>query len=126
MTRTDRKSRLRHLAWLAGVALLLLLGVGVYAAVHPAPAVAPDEESPAVLRIEEDGWLYTYHVPTDTEGLFDVQNDPRCLKNLLDSHRTEAARLRRTLERRLGVRDLREMLDPNDPTVENLRGLGYL
>lgn len=118
----------RHvLASLVGVAALLALAAGGYAlGFGRSSHQARQRESPSLLKIQDRNLLFTYHVPTDTEGLFDLSKDPKCLHNLVNSRPADAARLRRALERRLGVRDLREMLNPNDRTVQTLRGLGYL
>lgn len=39
----------------------------------------PPEPQPSVLEIQEDGLLYTYHVLTDSEALFDLHRDPQRL-----------------------------------------------
>jgi len=79
-----------------------------------------------VLRYERDGLLYTYHVLTETEALFDLDGDPRCLENLKLIRWRDAVTLRRWLERELGVASLRELKDAEDPVLLRLKSLGYL
>jgi hypothetical protein len=81
---------------------------------------------PAILNYERNGLLFTYHVLTSTEALFDLRQDPRCLKNLAELRPVERDSLRRLLCLKHGVLDLRELQDPNDPHLLLLRSLGYL
>jgi hypothetical protein len=111
--------------------LLVLLGTGailvggIAALAGPRRPASPAEPA-SVLSIQEDGLLYTYHIPTNTEALFDLGTDPKCRRNLVLSHPREAANFRRMLERKLGVKDLRDLLNPADPTIRTLRDYGYL
>ena len=79
-----------------------------------------------VLRYERGGLLYTYHVLTETEALFDLDSDPRCLKNLSSDRWRDAVALRRRLEREIGVMSLHGLKNPDDPVLQRLRSLGYL
>ena len=115
----------RHLSPL-GALLAVAATAGVVTILLVPRASHPPAPQPSVLEIQEDGLLYTYHVPTNSEALFDVSRDPQCLKNLIGSRGSDAAELHRALERKLGIDDLRDLLDPADQTVEALRGLGYL
>jgi len=89
-----------------------------------APARA--EEVSGVFRIVQSGLLYTYHPLTGTESLFDLQEDPRCLRNLVSVRAEDARRLRDALCRDMGLADIRELRDASDSTLRRLRSLGYL
>jgi hypothetical protein len=104
--------------------LLLVGGIVVYATTRSKKP--PRTDPPSVLRIEEDGLLYTYHLTTDTAALFDLAKDPHCLNNLALSRPQDAARLRHALERKLGIDDLNELKDADGQAAKALRGLGYL
>ncbi|MHC4470656.1 MAG: hypothetical protein ACYS99_06790 [Planctomycetota bacterium] len=115
----------RPLARLA-VLLAVAAAAGVVIILMAPRTGHPPAPLPSVLEIQEDGLFYTYHVPTDSEALFDLHRDPQRLKNIIGSRGPDAAKLHRALERKLGIDDLRDLLDPADKTVEALRGLGYL
>lgn len=111
---------------LGAVALLALAAAGFTLSRGDSARAAQPEEGPPVVSLERDGLVYTYHVPTATEGLFDVAADPRRLKNLVEQKSETAKAMRQELQAQLGLQDLSELLDPNDRTVEALRSLGYL
>lgn len=84
--------------WSLVVPLALLLLTGCPAAESPSPET--------VLRVEQDGLLYAFHMLTGTESLFDLEHDPRCLRNLAPWRPADVARLRNELERRRGIENL--------------------
>ncbi len=90
----------------------------------------PDSRVPPVLRIEDNGLRYTFHLPSGLEGLFDLDEDPRCLKNLARERPGDAMRLREQLTRRLrdemGVERLEDLRATFREREEQLRSLGYL
>ena len=108
-------------------ALLMAFVAGGFALAPPErPGSSAREKLPPILEETEDGLLFTYHVLTGTEGLFDLRTDPRCLRNLLGERPDDAAVLRRRLCVRVRVDDLSELSDPEDPQLIRLRNLGYL
>ena len=89
--------------------LVLLVACGE----EPEP---PIKWNASVLEYRQGDLLYTYHLPTRTEALYDVAKDPKCLNNVIDERPEEARRLRLSLEGELDVKHLEEAL----------RGLGYI
>jgi hypothetical protein len=83
-------------------------------------------ESASVLEYRHDGLLYTFHLTTGTEALFDTDADPDCLDNLLHSRREEAAHVRSELEKSLHVGSLEELRDEDSAVLQSLKGLGYI
>ncbi len=79
-----------------------------------------------VLEYRDGDLLYTFHIPTGTEALFDLDRDPCCLDNILPENRDLAAFARRRLERAFHVQSLEDLRDQGDPVLRSLRGLGYL
>jgi hypothetical protein len=80
----------------------------------------------SVLEYRQGDLLYTFHIPTGTEALFDVVKDPDCLQNILPGNREDAAAARKQLEQEIGVDSLEELRDENNPVLKSLRGLGYI
>lgn len=109
--------------------VLILLAAVTLSIVACGPSPSRDgasADAAPVLSVERDGLLFTYHVLTNTEGLFDLQRDPRLLNNLAETRASDAERLRGVLCQELGVGDLAELCDPDDPERARLRSLGYL
>ena len=106
---------------LVAIALFAGLAIGLLR-----PFSEPDP-LPHVLTIEEGDLLYTYHMLSGTEALFDVQEDPNLLRNLCRVRPVDAVALRRELSTRFGVVDLQELREKSrDPLLERLQSLGYL
>jgi len=106
---------------LAAIAVLAILAIGFLV-----PFSEPDQ-LPHVLTIEEGDLLYTYHMLSGTEALFDVREDPNHVRNLCRVRTDDAVALRRELSTRFGVVDLRELREKSrDPLMERLQSLGYL
>ncbi len=78
------------------------------------------------VTCDEDGWRYSYHLPTGAEGLFDLRTDPCQLHDLLRERPDVARRLRRGLESRLHVESLEALRAEHAETTRRLRSLGYL
>ena len=80
---------------------------------------------PPLLAHEAGGLRWTYHLPSGTEGLFDLAADPRCLDNLASKRPEDARRMRQAVEAREGapVESLREHYREQ---IERIRSLGYL
>lgn len=114
------------------VVLVLFAGLIGWVATRGGPSRTSPEtgEIPAVLDIEDNGMRYTIHLPTGQEGLFDLGEDPRCLKNLAQKDPVTTRRLRMRLEERLrldtGVKDIEELRATYRERIEQLRALGYL
>jgi hypothetical protein len=81
---------------------------------------------PPVLSLDEGDLRYTYHVMSATEALFDLREDPRCLRNLLPGRAGDARRLRRRLESEWGVVSLDDLRERKRRMIEELETLGYL
>ncbi len=88
--------------------------------------VASLDAGGAVLEYRQQDLLYTFHLPTGTEALFNLKTDPECLDNILRTNRKEAARVRLRLEQKLRVESLEELRDQDNPVLLSLRGLGYI
>ena len=84
------------------------------------------DEGTSVLEYRHQDLLYTFHLPTGTEALFDLTVDPDCLDNILANRQEEAARVRKELENSLRVRCLEDLRDEDSPVLRSLRGLGYI
>ncbi len=114
--------------WIVPIIMLVLVsGVGIYAYGERSEKEPVDVDSPPpVVHIEREGMLYSYHVITGTEALFDLRTDPECRKNLVTVRREEALRLRRELETDLELDSLDQLRDEDDPQIRILRSLGYL
>ena len=84
------------------------------------------DEGCSVLEYRHRDLLYTFHLPTGTEALFDLSVDPDCLDNVLPKRQKEAAHVRKTLEESLRVRDLEDLRDEDSPVIQSLKGLGYI
>jgi len=87
----------------------------------------PETTAPHLLTIEQGDLLYTYHLLTGTEALFDVKEDPDHIRNLCRSRPDDAVAMHLKLARKMGVADLSEFRDQrSDPLRERLESLGYL
>ena len=86
----------------------------------------PGASVPSLLTLESDGLRYTYHVVSGSEALFEVRHDPELLRNLLSELTEDARRLRRRLEKNLGVRSLDDLRESRCQEIEDLKALGYL
>ena len=115
-----KKWRLR---WVFVALFVLVVGTVGWAMRKP----TPEEPIPHVLSIEEGGYLYTYHVLSRTEALFDATDDPKRLRNLSRSRPNETALLRGKLARRLGLAELTDLDETDvDPLRAKLKSLGYM
>ncbi len=114
----------RHLQTAVLVALGLVLSVFVVACGDADPIL--DGEGAPVLEYRYRDLLYTFHLPTGTEALFDLTRDPDCLDNILPQHREEAAQARDELEKSLRIDSLEHLRDKDSPVLQSLRGLGYI
>ena len=128
MSSLRRKLRLSR-GWLR-----LISATGVLAVVLVVPLLLTSSESATeaspepscVLTFDSDGHRYNYNAVTDTESLFDLGVDPRCLNNLALKRPKIAAHLRLHLLCELGVSNFEEIRQQFSPAIERLRGLGYL
>jgi len=111
--------------FLIPVLLTLTLATGVFFASCDSEVADPDATS-AVLEYRHKDLLYTFHIPTGTEALFNLRADPSCLDNILRNNREKAAEARLQLEKELRVDSLEELRDENNPVLQSLRGLGYI
>jgi len=112
---------MRPVVIIAAIAVLAVLAIGFLR-----PFSEPDE-LPHVLLIEEGDLLYTYHLLSGTEALFDVRRDPNHLRNLCPVRPEEAVALRMALTRKMGVADLLELRERScNPLMKTLQGLGYI
>ncbi len=68
-----------------------------------------------VYSLRRGDLLYTYHAPTDSEALFDLRTDPRCLHSLAGSRPEERDALHHALARELGVVNLQFRTLPAPP-----------
>jgi hypothetical protein len=102
---------------------ICLGGTVLYLAATPSGGAS---EENGVLRFEEAGLVYTYHTLTGSEGLFDLETDPRLLQNLIVTRPRDARRLRKALERELSVESLEELRQEQDSEIRALESLGYL
>ncbi len=84
------------------------------------------DEGTSVLEYRHQDLLYTFHLPTGTEALFDLNRDPACLDNVLPHRREEAAQVRQRLEKSLHVRNLEDLRDKDSPVLRSLKALGYI
>ena len=107
----------------AVVLAVLAVFIGVVA-MRAAPKQA--EGNPGVVHYDQGSLRYTYHLVSGTEGLFDLDADPRGLENLVTHRPDDARRLRQLLQVELGVGSLEELRAPYRDTIERLRALGYL
>lgn len=80
----------------------------------------------SVLEYRDGDLLYTYHLPTGTEALFDLSKDPDCLTNLMPKNKAQGEHVRRQLEKKLKVKSLEDLRDENNPVLQSLKGLGYI
>ena len=99
--------------------------IAAFAAVAVLLPRAEPSERPDVYKLEKDGLRFTYHVISGTRGLFDLANDPKCLRNLAPERPADAQRLEDALERKLGVRDLAETREASRDAIERWHQLGY-
>jgi hypothetical protein len=107
------------------VLLAVSVTAGVLLATSRTQSVAV-EGGNSVLEFRQGGLVYTFHIPTGTEALFDLKKDPRSLNNLLPTMRKEGSAIRKLLEKKLRVDSLEDLRDENSPVLKSLRGLGYI
>jgi len=79
-----------------------------------------------ILECREGDLLFTYHLITDSESLFDVKADPECLRNLAGDRPEDTARLRNRVAARYGVDDIATLRESRHEEIEHLEQLGYL
>ena len=124
-----RRRPSRTLAIAGAVIAVLAFGAASYvvidrrASAKTSPVV---ENAPPIQTIDAHGWRFTVHLPTGAESLYDLEKDPRCRQNVLQTNRTRAAQLRSDLLRRCGVRTMEQLREPHRDLTEALRRLGYL
>lgn len=118
---------MRTPARIAVALVVLAAALGAVVLLAPPDPAGPDRDGvPSILRHDDGGLRFTYHVPTGAEGLFDLANDPKCLRNLAEERPADLARLRADVLRRIGVKDLAELRTGDDADLaERLRALGY-
>lgn len=106
----------------ASFACALLVGAAL--AAGACSGRSPDDASPpagaglvpaSVYSLREGDLLFTYHALTDSEALFDLTSDPRCERNLVRTRTEDRTKLRRALEKRLGVTSLGDRPLPSGP-----------
>jgi hypothetical protein len=126
----SRLSVVRLVAWTI-VALCMLLVTtfvvrDVMATDRSDEARVELDDSAAVLVLDHDGFRYTYHLISGTEGLFDISHDRATLINLNSDRPRMCRRFREMLEAREKVADLSDLRERYRNEIEGLRALGYL
>ena len=108
--------------------IIITVALAVVAAVGFVVLKPPAETSlPPVLTLEEGEYLYTYHVLSGTEALFQPKDDPHLVRNLARQRPDDALALRLKLSRNLGVTDLPDIRERRtDLLRQRLVSLGYL
>lgn len=86
---------------LAGVAVLLLTVAAIFLAAPTSPPPERVFDSAGILLLDADGHRYTYHTFSNTEGLFDLDSDPHCIRNLATTQPKLTAKYRQLLSRHL-------------------------
>lgn len=112
--------------YIAAIALVLLVSGALGARLFAAPAKAPAIVPQGVVQLTEGAYQYTFHLVTGTEALFNLEKDPRALKNLAreQPERTERLRLRLLDEMKVG--SLEDLRSSEQDTIDRLKALGYL
>jgi hypothetical protein len=119
-----RPSRLRHVA---AIALVLVVSGYLGARLFAAPKPVVDSAVPqGVVQLKEGAYQYTYHLVTGTEALFDLDADPRALRNLAKQQPERTARLRLWLMDDMQIDSLEELRVSEQDTIDRLKALGYL
>jgi hypothetical protein len=80
----------------------------------------------AMVECEQNGFRYSYHAPTGTEGLYETGPGARSRLNVIADHRDLARDMRRTLETKLHVGSLDELRAAYADSIRRLQQLGYL
>lgn len=101
-------------------------GAAVWIARSRAAAIPPNAQPPALFVQEGDGLRYEYHAVAGTESLWEIGAAPGARRNLVGERPADAARLRETLRKKLGVKDLTELRAPHRELYEKLHELGYM
>jgi len=119
-----------HRARLAFAAVaLFVFGLIVTSVCFHRDAAHEPSSIPPVLHYDEGGLRFTYHVVSADEGLFDLANDPKMLKNLRGERPEDFRRLREELIKRLkkttGVESLEEVRHARQDAIDRMRTLGY-
>jgi len=107
------------------VLVLGIFGAVLTVCIHHDTGPEPAAEVPAILHYDSGGLRFTYHVPTGSEGLFDLAADPKMLTNLAPARPADAARLREELRRKIGVESLDDLRRARRDLIDRLHGLGY-
>jgi hypothetical protein len=116
----------RHRTRVAIAAVLLgLFAAGLTMCIRRDTGPEPAAQVPAILHFDDGGLRFTYHVPTGSEGLFDVAADPKMLRNLAPERPDDTARLREELRRKLGVESLSDLRRARQDLIDRLHALGY-
>lgn len=96
------------------------------ALVGAAVLVRTPREVRAVYTIERDGLRYEFHAVTGAESLWRTDARPGQQFNLIRDRAGDGRRLRRELEKELGVESLDELREEHRDVIEHLRELGYI
>ena len=124
MTSTSR-IRWAVLSIVAGISAFAL---GAFAATRPADALQVTEDSSVspIVEEEQEGFRYSYHVPTGAECLVELGDRSRGVRNVIADHPDVAERLRNAARARLGVTSLESLRAGYADTIRRLEALGYL
>ena len=119
---TKKPGRSRRPLLIGGAVLaLLLIGGGIWFFFLRSEEKGP---LPTLLTYQEGDLLYSFHVPTGSEELYNLKIDPSRRDNLAVTRAEDAARLRQLLTKKLGVKDLEELR--KGKVIDALTTLGYL
>ncbi len=117
----------KHLSPRYWIPVLALLTVVLVVGLMSPPSDADAEPAvPPLVWIEDGGLRYEFHLPTGSEGLYHVADDPFCTSNVIDDRPDEAKRLRSRLSERYDVPDIESLREHYKATTDALRSLGYL
>jgi hypothetical protein len=119
---TVKPERSRRALLIGGAVLaLLLMGGGLWFFFLRSEEKKP---LPPLLTYQEGALLYSFHVPTGSEELYDLEADPSRRDNLAVKRAEDTARLRQLLTKKLGVKDLEDLR--KGKVIDALTGLGYM
>lgn len=101
-------------------------GLVLLVACRPDPRkTSPAPQPVSFLEIQRGNLVYTYHLATRSEALFEASSDPDRLANIIRERPEDARKLRLILEDELDVSSLDEIDDARE-IEDALRGLGYI
>lgn len=118
---TSTSGSTRRPLFIAGAALAILLAGGAvwYFAIR-----TEEKPMPSILTYQEGDLLYSFHVPTGSEELYDLKADPARHENLARPRKADTDRLRQLLTKKLGIEDLEELR--NGKVIDALKAHGYM